>query len=265
VELLEGTEERWWLGHAHWVVALNYLQIGSFPPALEALAQANAIAESTGDPRLQTMTAWGTGLIHAISGASDIAIAECRRAVERAPDPLNQALATGWLGFAHIEKGEGAQAILALEQAAEKASHFGYRPLQSWFTAFLAEAYRIDGQFDTARELATKSLQIATDARVRVATGWAQMCLGRIANVAGAHAEAEQHLKAALDTFTGIQSRYEMGRTQLDLAVAAHSQGKLETAARALRAAHELFGELGLVRYAERAKGLAKDLSIALT
>jgi hypothetical protein len=56
-----------------------------------------------------------------------------------------------------------------------------------------------------------------------------------------------------------------MGRTQLDHAVAAHSQGKLETAARALRAAHELFGELGLVRYAERAKGLAKDLSIALT
>src|SRR5215467_924340 len=40
VELLEGTEERWWLGHAHWVVALNYLQIGSFAPALEELAQA---------------------------------------------------------------------------------------------------------------------------------------------------------------------------------------------------------------------------------
>src|SRR5215468_2929705 len=55
VELLEGTEERWWLGHAHWVVALNYLQIGSYPPALEALAHANAIAESTGDPILQTM------------------------------------------------------------------------------------------------------------------------------------------------------------------------------------------------------------------
>ena len=265
VELLEGTEERWWLGHAHWVVALNYLQIGSYPPALEALAHANAIAESTGDPILQTMIAWCTALIHAVSGASDIAIAECRRAVERAPDPLNQAIATGWLGFAHIEKGEGAQAILALEQAAEKASRFGYRPLQSWFTAFLAEAHRIDGRFDTARELATKSLQIATDARVRVATGWARLCLGRIANVTGAHAEAEQHLKAALDTFTGIQSRYEMGRTQLDLAVAAHAQGKLEAAASALRAAHELFGELGLIRYAERAKGLAKDLSIALT
>jgi hypothetical protein len=98
-----------------------------------------------------------------------------------------------------------------------------------------------------------------------VATGWARLCLGRVANATGAHADAEQHLKVALDTFTGIQSRYEMGRTQLDLAVAAHAQGKLDAAASALRAAHELFGELGLVRYAERAKGLAKDLSIALT
>ncbi|HYK12196.1 MAG TPA: hypothetical protein VEV39_15455, partial [Gemmatimonadales bacterium] len=67
-----------------------------------------------------------------------------------------------------------------------------------------------------------------------------------------------------LETFAGIQSRYEMGRTQLDLAVATHAQGKREAATGFLRAAHELFGVLGLVRYAERAKGLAKDLSIAL-
>src|SRR5499425_1715482 len=213
VELLEGTEERWWLGHAHWVVALNYLQIGSFAPALEELAQADA---------------------------------------------------TGFLGFAYMERGDGTQAILALEQAASSAASFGYRPLQSWFSAFLAESYRIDGRFDTAREIATKSLQIATDARVQVATGWARLCLGRVANATGAHAEAEQHLKVALETFAGIQSRYEMGRTQLDLAVATHAQGKREAATGFLRAAHELFGVLGLVRYAERAKGLAKDLSIAL-
>src|SRR5499427_4983933 len=264
VELLEGTEERWWLGHAHWVVALNYLQIGSFAPALEELAQADAIAESTGDSRLQTISGWSSGIIHAISGASDIAISECRRAVERSPDPLNQALATGFLGFAYMERGDGTQAILALEQAASIAASVGYRPLQSWFSAFLAESYRIDGRFDTAREIATKSLQIATDARVQVATGWARLCLGRVANATGAHAEAEQHLKVALETFAGIQSRYEMGRTQLDLAVATHAQGKREAATGFLRAAHELFGVLGLVRYAERAKGLAKDLSIAL-
>ena len=265
VKLLEGTEERWWLGHAHWVVALNYLQIGSFAPALEELAQADAIAESTGDSRLQTISGWCSGIIHAVSGASDIAISECRRAVERSPDPLNQALATGFLGFAYMERGDGTQAIVALEQAASSAASFGYRPLQSWFSAFLAESYRIDGRFDTAREIATKSLQIATDARVQVATGWARLCLGRIANATGAHAEAEQHLKVALETFAGIQSRYEMGRTQLDLAVATHAQGRLEEATGFLRAAHVLFGELGLLRYAERAKGLAKDLSIAVS
>jgi DNA-binding NtrC family response regulator/tetratricopeptide (TPR) repeat protein len=264
VELLEGTEERWWLGHAHWVVALNYLQIGSIGPALEALGQADAIAKVTGDPRLQTVAAWCAGIIHAIAGESERAISECRQAVERAPDPLNRAVAVGWLGFAYMEKGDAAEAIPLLEQVAAQFSRFGYRPLQGWFTAFLAEAYRISGQFDVAREVATKSLQIATDSQVGVATGWARLSLGRIANATRAHAEAESHLKTALDTFAGIQSRYEMGRTQMDLAIAAHAQGKVEAAAASLRSAHDQFKALSVPNYLRRVQQLASDLAIQL-
>jgi tetratricopeptide (TPR) repeat protein len=267
VELLEGTEgteERWWLGHAHWVVALNYLQIGSIGPALGALAQADAIARVTGDPRLQTVAAWCAGIIHAIAGESERAISECRQAVERAPDPLNRAVAVGWLGFAYMEKGDAAEAIPLLEQVAAEFSRFGYRPLQGWFTAFLAEAYRIGGQFDVAREVATKSMQIATDSNVRVAIGWARLSLGRIANAMRVHAEAESHLRTALDTFAGIQSKYEMGRTQMDLAVAAHAQGKVEAATASLREAQELFTALRMPDYVRRAEQLAGDLAIAL-
>ena len=106
-----------------------------------------------------------------------------------------------------MEKGDAARAISLLERAAGQFGRFGYRPLQGWFTAFLAEAYRISGQLDVARELAAQALQIATDSRVRVATGWAHLSLGRIANATRAHAEAEAHLKVALDTFASIQSR----------------------------------------------------------
>jgi tetratricopeptide (TPR) repeat protein len=264
VELLEGTEERWWLGHAHWVVALNYLQIGSFEPAFEALAQADAIAEVTGDPRLQTVAAWCAGVLHAVMGDAEAGVAACRRAVECAPDPLNRAVATGWLGFAHMENGDAAQAISLLERAAGQFGRFGYRPLQGWFTAFLAEAYRSSGQLDVAREVATKALQIATDSRVRVATGWARLSLGRIANATGAHAEAESHLKAALRTFASTQSRSEMGRTQMDLASAAHAHGNVETATASLREAHEMFTALKVPEYVRRAEQLAGDLAIAL-
>ena len=264
VELLANTEERWWLGQAHWVVALNHLQVGSFAPALDALRKTNAIAERTGDPRLQTVAAWCAGILHAVMGDAEAGVEACRRAVNSAPDPLNRAIATGWLGFAHMEKGDAAQAISLLERAAGQFGRFGYRPFQGWFTAFLAEAYRIGGQLDLARDVALKSLQIATDARVQVATGWARLSLGRIANAECAHAEAEGHLKDALGTFASIQSRYETGRTQMDLAIAAHGQGNMEAATASLRAAHELFSTLELPDYARRAEQLARDLALAL-
>jgi len=264
VELLEGTEERSWLGHAHWVVALNYLQISSFELALEALAKADAIAEITGDPRLQSVAAWCAGTLHAVMGNTEEGIAACRRAVECAPDPLNRAVATGWLGYAHMEKGDAAQAILLLELAAGQFGRFGYRPLQSWFTAFLAEAHRIRGQLDVAREVATKALQIATDSRLRVVIGWARLSLGRIAIATGAYAEAEAHLNTALSNFTSTQSRSEMGRTQMGLAIAAHGQGNVEAATASLREAHELFTSLNVPEYVRRTEQLAGELAIAL-
>jgi tetratricopeptide (TPR) repeat protein len=197
-------------------------------------------------------------------GDAEAGVAACRRAVECAPDPLNRAVATGWLGFAHMENGDAAQAISLLERAAGQFGRFGYRPLQGWFTAFLAEAYRSSGQLDVAREVATKALQIATDSGVRVATGWARLSLGRIANATGAHAEAESHLKAALRTFASTQSRSEMGRTQMDLASAAHAHGNVEAATASLREAHEMFTALKVPEYVRRAEQLAGDLAIAL-
>jgi Flp pilus assembly protein TadD len=151
-----------------------------------------------------------------------------------------------------------------LERAAGQFGRFGYRPLQGWFTAFLAEAYRISGQLDVAREVATKALQIATDSRLRVVIGWARLSLGRTAIATGAHAEAETHLKAALSNFASTPSRSEMGRTQMGLAIAAHGQGNVEAAMVSLREAHELFTALKVPEYVRRAEQLARDLAIAL-
>ena len=123
----------------------------------------------------------------------------------------------------------------------------------------------MEGQLDLARDVARRSLQIATDAHVRVAEGWAKLVLGRIAIDAGAHADAEQHLGSALAAFEGAHSRYEMGRTQMDLAVAAHARGREDTAQMFLSRAHSLFRELGVEYHARRAEGLARDLGLSLT
>jgi hypothetical protein len=64
VFLLERTEERWWLGHSHWVTAMNYILLGELRPSLEAAAQTQAIGDAIGDRQLQTDAAWITGVIH---------------------------------------------------------------------------------------------------------------------------------------------------------------------------------------------------------
>ncbi len=264
VALLERTNERWWLGYAHWVVALNYSQIGSFEPALEALARAGAIADAMADPRLQSFAAWASGTIYAAMAEADPAIEACQRALERAPDPLNRAITTGWLGFAYVEKGDASRAIPLLEQATNQFARFGYRPFQAWFSVFLAEAYRINGEVDRALELASKALDIAEQARVWVAVGWARHCLGKIARMRGELAEAEAHLEEAHRTFGSIQSRYEMGRTEMDLAAVAHAMGQPKPALKHLGEAHRIFKTLRVPRYVQRVESLARELDLSL-
>jgi tetratricopeptide (TPR) repeat protein len=141
----------------------------------------------------------------------------------------------------------------------------GYRPLQGWFAAFLAEAHRLEGQLDLARDVARKSLQIATDAQVRVAEGWARLALGRIAIDAGAHAEAEEHLGGAQASFEAVHSRYELARARMDLAVATHALGKKAEAQTLLSSAHALFEEVNVPYHSRRAESLAHDLGVSLS
>jgi tetratricopeptide (TPR) repeat protein len=265
VELLQASEEHWWRGRAHWVVALNYCQIGAFDEASIAIAAADAIAQSTGQPPLQTVVAWCTGIIHAARGEADASVQACRRGIECARDPLNRTITTGWLGYALMEKGEAGEAIERLDHVTRLLGQFGYRPLQGWFLAFLAEAHRLEGQLDLARDVANKSLQIAADAQVRVAEGWARLALGRIAIDAGAHAEAEAHLEAARASFEAVHSRYELARTQMELAVATHALGKKAEAQTLLNGAHALFGEINVPYHVRRAERLARDLGLSLS
>ena len=76
--------------------------------------------------------------------------------------------------------------------------------------------------------------------------------------------EAAGHFQEALDTFTSIQSRFEAGRTHLDLAALAHVQDHQEAAATHLHTAHAVFTALQVPRYVERTEQLAGAYGVAL-
>jgi hypothetical protein len=71
-------------------------------------------------------------------------------------------------------------------------------------------------------------------------------------------------LQDALDTFTAIHARFEAGRTHLDLAALAHTQGNQDGATAHLTQAQALFTALQVPRYVERTAYLARAYGITL-
>lgn len=261
--LLERAGETWWVGPAYWAIGLNHALRGEFAPALEAEARAAAIGETVGDPQLQSSAAWAVGAIHAAMGDGHAGLAACQRAVERAPDPLDAALALGWLGYASVEQGDAVRAIPLLERSVRELGQFRFPQPQGWFTVFLAEAYRQDGQLDLANNLAREGARLAQESSSLHGIGWAERALGRIAQARGALRDAEAHLGEALRTFVAVEARYEVARTHLDLAALAHARGDPVAATRHLDEARQLFATLGVPRYIERTEALASELRAA--
>ena len=109
-----------------------------------------------------------------------------------------------------------------------------------------------------------QGLVISREANFQPGVGWAQQALGRIASARGLAAEAAAHFDAARATFTAVHSRYELGRTYLDLAALARAQGNRDAVTANLRAAHRLFRLLKVDKYVGLTVHLARQLGVAL-
>jgi transcriptional regulator with AAA-type ATPase domain/tetratricopeptide (TPR) repeat protein len=264
VKLLEQTKNQWSLSYACWALGLCCSQTGQFEDALAAEQQSLIIAQAIGDAALEVSATWAAGIVRVAMGEWDAGIADCLRAVDVARDVLYRALATAFLGFAYMEKGDAQQAVAALEQAIPLVRRFGLRAYEGWFTAFLAEAYRLLGHLERAEVLSASACEIATEANFPVALGWAQLSLGRIAAARNDLMAAAARLDEALATFTTTHSRYECARTHMERASVEWTRGDRDSARRDLAAAHELFRELSVPRYRERVERLAADWGMSL-
>jgi class 3 adenylate cyclase/tetratricopeptide (TPR) repeat protein len=262
--LLEGSVEQHWLGLAYWIMGYSAALLGEFDEALTAESQAYAIGETTEDPRLQSFADGLMGWIYAIRGEWEAAIAACQRSLECAPDPISRGLALGFSGCTYLEKGEVTHAIPQLEQAVQSFQQLRFGQGQTRFMPFLSEAFFLSGEHDKADERARQTIQLSERIGYTHGVGWAKRMLGRIAQTRTAFTEAHAHLQEALQLFTNLQARFEVGRTYLDLAALAHVQGDRAQTIAHLRAAHTLFTTLRVPRYVERTEHLARAYRISL-
>jgi hypothetical protein len=80
----------------------------------------------------------------------------------------------------------------------------------------------------------------------------------------GSFREAEEHLQNALEAFTAIEGRWEMGRTRLALVRLAEAQKNRRALEEHLSAAWSLFRALELSRYVDRTERLAAQLGVMI-
>jgi DNA-binding NtrC family response regulator/tetratricopeptide (TPR) repeat protein len=262
VRLLERTDERWWLGMAHWLVAMNCAPLGEFETGLIAAERANAIGEAIGDLRLQNYAAWSRGWLETARGEYDRAIEACELALHRSQDPVNTAQASGYLAIAHLESGDAERAIELLERAVDELRRFhpAFRTTLARFLASLSGARTRVGDVEAAAALADEALALGREVGFAYAVGVALRALGDARAVAGDHAGAVSRFEEALGTFEAMGARFEAARTRLALADA-HRQGgdRAEALAHARVAAGALQG-LGAQRWEALARTLVGSL-----
>jgi DNA-binding NtrC family response regulator/tetratricopeptide (TPR) repeat protein len=259
---LDRSGEQVWLGQAEWVLGVSQAFMGDFRAALETLARVEARGQALGDAHLVSYAVATIGDVRAVMGDGAAGIADCQRGVERSPDPLNRAFAIGCLGHAHLEQGDALAAIPLLDEARRQLREFGFRQMLGWTATWLGEARLANGELGPAADLVEESLGIARGDGAGAGLGFAQRLLGRIRRAEGRLAEARATLGQALETFTAHQAEFEVGRTHLQLAEAAHAAGDDAAAGRHRGRAAAGFEALSVPAYVARTAALAERLGV---
>jgi tetratricopeptide (TPR) repeat protein len=128
------------------------------------------------------------------------------------------------LGYAYALNGRLADGLSLLEQAVEATAQRG--AVHALRTAHLAEAHLLAGDAQKALELATQALEAARARGERAHEAYALRVLGRAA-IGANSAEAERHLRAAVELADELRMRPLSAQARLDLTFVYERQGMI--------------------------------------
>jgi DNA-binding winged helix-turn-helix (wHTH) protein/tetratricopeptide (TPR) repeat protein len=206
-------DQQWWLGMAHFYVAMNHLHTGEFEAALAEAVNADTVGKEIGDPRLQTYAGFTAAWVEASRGNCGTAVALSRGSREQAPDRVSRAYASMILGYALLEAGDHRAARDQLEPIVTELESFGFPQWQAWASTLTGETHRLDGALTVAATFVERGLDVARQARYWYAVGFAERIAGRIARDRGYREESVAAFDRALQTFERIGARFEATRT----------------------------------------------------
>jgi len=231
-------------------IALSGLAIpiswrGDFAAASAVITEANTVTEAT----RTRIAPYGAMLLAAYQGSqADAArlIAETTKTAEAG----GEGLAVQFGLFATAVLNNGLCRYEAALTAAQHASEAGPQPfLSAWALAELIEASTRQGQPD----LAATALDALAESLDGCETDWGEGTLAR-ARALVSEADSAKHFRDAIERLSRTQLRPELARSRLLYGEWLRREGQRVEAREQLRASHEMFAQIGMEAFAERAR-----------
>jgi tetratricopeptide (TPR) repeat protein len=219
VELARSGRHAYSLVHAHLGLGGTLLRQGRMAEALAALERGLALSRDA--PVLRPPTEADLGVVYALSGRVDLAVALAERAVagvERFGRHGRQSLIVTHLGEVYVIAGRLADAERQAERALELARRHGERGNEAYadrLTA-LVLAEREPADADRAREHYQAAMRRAEELGMRPLVARCHLGLSQLAGRLGDAAGARRHLDTAAALLTALQMTFWLERGALD-------------------------------------------------
>jgi class 3 adenylate cyclase/tetratricopeptide (TPR) repeat protein len=238
-------------------------ELGDFPEAISVVQEALRIADALDHPLNVTVACSGVGAVLLQQGDAEAAIPFFERGIDliqRRSVPLWFPRLAAGLGASYTLVGQTADALSILEQAMRRAESMRLVVGHSQLLTHLSEAHLHAGHLTTAREVASRALQLAREHGERGYEAWALRLCGEITMRLDPVIpdSARQYFEDAIRLAEALEMRPLIGRAQLGLARLERQLG-LPCAPDRFAAAVALFRELGMARWLrEGAEALAR-------
>jgi DNA-binding CsgD family transcriptional regulator len=229
-----------------YTIAILAAMRGDFAAAIPALAEATAVTEATGAP----YAPMGAMLLAALRGREEEATALFDSA-EAGATASGQGVAiqfARWVSailFNGLGKYE--QALIAARQASDEAPEFH---VSSWALPELIEASARTGNAAIARDALDRLAEVAAAAD----TDWARGIEARSRALLSDGAVAEACYLDAIDRLGRTEMRPELARAHLLYGEWLRRQNRRLDARGQLHSAHDMFTDIGMLAFAERAR-----------
>jgi len=174
----------------------------------------------------------------------DQAIRYAEMAVARARTAFDKAMGEAFLAWPLCHAGESKRGIEVLERLIPIFKAVRLIWFELWSTLFLADGYRLAGEYDKGRRTAEELLNIAEPRGVRYCIGHAHFLLGEI-SLETNPAEATPHFDKSISVFQEIKAENAVALAYSGMGRCHKQQGNTERGREYLTKALEIFERLG--------------------